>query len=149
MRKIEAIVIHCSATKANVDENITLPGEDIGAKEITKWHLARGFRTIGYHLVIRRDGTIEPGRPLEQIGAHVENYNANSIGICLVGGLDEKGKAENNFEPKQWAALKAKLVELKKAFPGAVIKGHRDYPEVKKDCPCFDAGAWAKREGLA
>jgi N-acetylmuramoyl-L-alanine amidase len=148
MRIITDIVIHCSATRANVDEKITWPGEDIGAAEITKWHIARGFRTIGYHLVIRRSGLIEPGRPLEQVGAHVGGHNVGSLGICLVGGISETGKSENNFEPAQWAALKAKLLELKKTFPGVRILGHRDYPGVKKACPCFDVGAWAAQEGM-
>jgi N-acetylmuramoyl-L-alanine amidase len=149
MRKINEIVIHCSATKANVDENITLPGEDIGLREIDKWHRARGFNRIGYHYVIRRDGTVEPGRPVDQAGAHVENHNANSIGICLVGGVDESGRAENNFEPAQWRALKALIIGLSRACPLAAILGHRDYPGVKKDCPCFDARAWAVKERLA
>ena len=149
MRKIEYIVIHCSATKANVDEKITLPGEDIGVKEIRRWHIQRGWSDVGYHFVIRRDGTVEEGRPLARIGAHVQNYNANSIGICLVGGLDEKGGAENNFEPPQWESLKALVADLKKRFPQAKIQGHRDFPRVAKECPCFNAKEWAKKEGLA
>ena len=150
MRNIKYIVIHCSATKANIDANVTLPGEDIGAKEIRRWHVVdRGYSDIGYHFVIRRDGTVETGRPLARIGAHVLNYNANSIGICLVGGLDESGKAENNFEPLQWESLKKLVADLKKRFPKAVIQGHRDFPRVAKECPCFDARAWARAEGLA
>jgi len=149
MRKINAIVIHCSATRANVDEKVTLPGEDIGVKEIAEWHRARGWNGIGYHYVIRRDGTIENGRPLERAGAHVEGHNANSIGICLVGGVSETGRSENNFEPPQWEALKGLLADLRGRFPGAGIKGHRDYPGVKKDCPCFDVRAWLAKEGLA
>jgi N-acetylmuramoyl-L-alanine amidase len=149
MRIITDIVVHCSATRANVDEKITLPGEDIGVKEITGWHLARGYRTIGYHYVIRRDGTVETGRPIDQVGAHVQGRNSNSIGICLVGGVSESGKSENNFEPPQWAALKALLIGLQKTYPSAaIIKGHRDYPNVHKDCPCFDVRAWAVREDL-
>ena len=149
MRKINAIVIHCSATRANVDEKITLPGEDIGAREIDRWHKQRGFSGIGYHYVIRRDGRVEVGRPLAQAGAHVAGHNSTTIGICLVGGVDAANRAENNYEPAQWAALKKLVVELKRDFPGAALKGHRDYPQVAKDCPCFDVGAWAKAEGLA
>jgi N-acetylmuramoyl-L-alanine amidase len=144
MRAIKYIAIHCSASRANIDEGITLPGEDIGVKEITEWHKARGFRTIGYHFVIRRDGTIENGRPLAEIGAHVEGYNANSIGICMVGGVSETGKSENNYEPKQWETLKALLARLHREFPAAEIKGHRDFPKVAKDCPCFDVRAWLR-----
>ena len=154
MRNIKYIVIHCSATRANVDMNITLPGEDIGVKEIRKWHTdpepkGRGWRDIGYHYVIRRSGKVEVGRPLEQAGAHVAGYNSNSIGICLVGGVSETGKSENNFEPPQWEALSTLVSRLKKRWPGAIIQGHRDFPRVAKDCPCFDAKKWAKDEGLA
>jgi N-acetylmuramoyl-L-alanine amidase len=140
--------VHCSASKANIDEGITLPGEDVGVKEITAWHKARGFKTIGYHFVIRRSGQVENGRPLTEIGAHVEGYNANSIGICMVGGVSETGKSENNYEPKQWETLKALLARLHREFPGAEIKGHRDFPKVAKDCPCFDVRAWLAKEKL-
>lgn len=149
MRAVTQLVIHCSATKANVDENITLPGEDIGAREIRRWHQRQGYSDIGYHYVIRRDGRVEIGRPLERAGAHVKGHNATSVGICLVGGLDERGRAENNFEPAQWVSLRELLKDLLRRFPGAEILGHRDFPGVKKDCPCFDARKWAQAEGLA
>lgn len=79
MRTITFIIIHCSAIP---------PYQDSSAETITRWHIARGFKTIGYHYVIRRDGTIENGRPLEQVGAHCQNHNKHSIGICYEGGLD-------------------------------------------------------------
>ena len=145
MRKINYIVIHCSATRASAD---------IGVKEIRKWHTdpepeGRGWRDIGYHYVIRRSGQTEPGRPIEQVGAHVSGYNTNSIGICLVGGIGAAGQAEDNFVPAQWDALKALVGKLKRRFPDAIIQGHRDFPNVRKDCPCFDAKAWAAKGGLA
>ena len=154
MRRIDYIAIHCSATRANVDENITLPGEDIGVKEIRKWHTdpepkGRGWSDIGYHYVIRRSGEVEIGRPLEKIGAHVSGYNSCSVGICLVGGVNAAGKSENNFEPRQWASLATLVSRLRRQFPKAKIQGHRDFPGVKKDGPCFDAKAWAAKEGLA
>ncbi|MDR2725556.1 MAG: N-acetylmuramoyl-L-alanine amidase [Candidatus Adiutrix sp.] len=139
MRPITALVIHCSATR---------PGEDIGAEEIDAWHRARGFDCLGYHFVIRRDGTIEPGRPPARAGAHAAGHNEASLGLCLVGGLSEAGRAENNFGPPQWAALKGLLIDLKEAFPGADILGHRDLPGVIKQCPSFDARAWAAAERL-
>ena len=141
MRKITDIVIHCSATG---------PGADIGVKEIRDWHMKQnGWKDIGYHFVIRRDGAIENGRPMEQVGAHVSGHNANSIGVCLVGGVDSKGKPEANYTPDQWAALKRLLCGLGREFPGARILGHRDFPNVKKDCPCFDVADWLNRENLA
>ena len=157
MRDINALVIHCSATPANVAMNITLPGEDIGVAEIRKWHTdppppkgnGRGYSDIGYHCVIRRSGLVELGRPIERIGAHVLGHNANSIGICLVGGIDISGRAENNFEPPQWEALYKLLTDLTKRFPSVKqIKGHRDYPKVYKECPCFDVEAWLKKVGF-
>lgn len=140
MRKITHIVIHCSATR---------PGADIGAKEIRKWHVQdNGWRDIGYHFVIRRNGEVETGRPVEQAGAHVSGHNAYTVGVCLAGGVDDRGRPENNYTPEQWASLKELAGSLKQRFPNAVIQGHRDFPGVKKDCPCFDARKWAKEEGL-
>lgn len=134
-RKITDISIHCAATP---------PTSDIGVKEITIWHKERGFNTIGYHFIIRRNGVIEVGRDLNKAGAHVANYNSNSIGICLVGGIDGKGRAENNFTKNQWDSLVELLKKLREKFPKTVIKGHRDYPNVNKECPCFDVVEWCK-----
>ena len=74
-KKTDYIFIHCSATK---------PSMDTDAKEIDRWHRARGFLKIGYHFVIKRDGTKEIGRELMESGAHVKSYNHKSIGICLM-----------------------------------------------------------------
>lgn len=137
---IKYLVIHCSATP---------PSMDIGAKEIDKWHKGLGWAGIGYHFVIRRNGEVETGRPLEKPGAHVSGHNANSIGICLVGGVDGKNRAENNYTPEQWLSLEKTIHALKARWPNAVIQGHRDFPNVKKDCPCFDAKQWAKDKGFA
>ena len=137
MRIIKNLVVHCSATQAKAD---------IGAKEIKAIHVKQnGWRDIGYHYVIRRNGDIERGRPIEQIGAHVAGYNANSIGICLIGGIDAKGKAENNFTPEQFNSLKSLLADLKAKYPAANICGHRDFPNVAKDCPCFDVKSWWRK----
>ena len=141
MRRIDHLVIHCSATKA---------GQDWGAAEIRRVHKEQnGWRDIGYHYVIRRDGRVEPGRPVEEIGAHVSGHNAHSIGICLVGGIDDRGRPEANYTPAQWTALKQTLLGLRRKFPVAEICGHRDFAGVKKACPCFEVGAWLKKEGLA
>lgn len=133
------IAVHCSATQAKAD---------IGAKEIRQWHRAKGWVDIGYHFVIRRDGTVETGRPIDVIGAHVENFNHASIGICMVGGINAQGKAEDNFTPAQYAALAELLRDLKARYPKAQIQGHRDFPGVKKDCPCFDVRSWVDRTGV-
>ncbi len=134
MRPVEYIVVHCSATK---------PSADIGAAEIRRWHLDRGFSDIGYHFVIRRNGVLERGRPLKKPGAHVKGYNRRSIGICWVGGLNNiTGKPEDNRTEEQKITLATLVKALKEIWPYAEVKGHRDFPGVKKACPCFDARAW-------
>ena len=92
--------------------------------------------------MIPRDGTIQIGRPIDYRGAHVEGYNARSLGICLVGGVDAGGHAEDNFAPKQKEALVIALRFCRLYAPGARIQGHRDFPNVAKDCPSFDVRAW-------
>ena len=117
---------------SNIDETL---------KEIDRWHRQRGFLKIGYQFVIRRDGTLETGRALEDVGAHTTNFNSRSVGICLVGGLDEQMKPEANFTPEQWAALEKLVKGLKsKHYPNAQVIGHRDV--AAKECPCFDVKSW-------
>ena len=139
---VKYIVVHCAATKATMD---------IGAADIDRWHRARGWSGCGYHGVIRRDGTLEGAedgcRPLDVVGAHVRGHNRESVGICLAGGLDSAGEAENNFTAEQFDTLKRVLVDLKKRFKFAQILGHRDMPGVTKSCPCFDVAAWLDSEG--
>lgn len=128
MRPIEAIVIHCADTPV---------GMDIGADTIREWHVnGNGWRDIGYHYVIRRDGTVEKGRPVHEPGAHVAGHNARSIGICLVGG-----KPGANFTRWQWAALEALVMDLTRQYPGVTVTGHRDH-DSRKTCPTFDVAAW-------
>jgi N-acetylmuramoyl-L-alanine amidase len=140
-RHTDYIVIHCSATTAN---------QDVGVREIDLWHRKRSFLCIGYHKVIRRNGTIEDGRDLDVIGAHVEGHNHNSIGICMAGGVDANdiAKAENNFTPEQWTSLESLVRELRVLYPTAEVLGHRDFPNVQKACPSFDAREWAREKGF-
>lgn len=134
-KDVRFIAVHCSATQAKAD---------IGVKDIDRWHRERGFAKVGYHFVIRRNGTVEKGRELDEIGAHVEGYNSVSIGICMAGGIDKNGKSEANFTDDQYHALAVLLHELAPKFPNATVQGHRDFPGVKKDCPCFDVRDWFK-----
>lgn len=141
------ITVHCSATQ---------PKADIGAAEIRKWHKDKGWSDIGYHAVIRRNGTVEKGRPETQTGAHVAGHNTDNLGVCLVGGINAEGKAENNFTPEQMAALAGvvKAWQEKYRIPDSEVRGHRDWSpdkngdgkitpnEYLKDCPCFDVRAW-------
>lgn len=140
MRTINRIVVHCSATG---------PNQDIGAKDIDRWHRERGFTKIGYHFVIRRDGTLEKGRSVEEVGAHAVGHNADSIGICMAGGLDKPGgNPQDNYTQDQWATLKTLLYQLRCQFPKTDICGHRDLPKVAKACPSFDVKTWLKANGF-
>ncbi|MGS2743590.1 N-acetylmuramoyl-L-alanine amidase [Halomonas sp. LS-001] len=126
------ITIHCSATRAS---------QYVDAAEIRRWHVdGNGWRDIGYHYVIKRDGTVEKGRSENVMGAHVGGHNTGNIGICLVGGVAEDGKTpENNFTPAQWAALEPLLKDLHGRYPQAVIMGHNGFPgHESRGCPCFD-----------
>ena len=130
MRRITLIIIHCSATPE---------GRSLDFETCRNDHIRhRGFRDIGYHFYITRDGTIHPGRPLEQIGAHCRNHNQHSIGICYEGGLSGNGRPADTRTLPQKGAMLALLRELKRFFPHALIVGHRDL-NPQKDCPCFDA----------
>ncbi len=132
-QRTDFIVIHCSATPASMD---------IGAKEIDRWHRAKGWFKIGYHFVVRRDGTVEHGRELNEVGAHAYGVNDRSVGICLVGGVTGDGKTpQNNFAPAQWVSLEKLVSELETQFPQAKLVGHRDVTS-GRDCPCFDVSAW-------
>ena len=146
------IVLHCSATRAK---------QDIDAATIRKWHKSQGWADIGYHYVIRRDGRVERGRPVDEIGAHVAGHNANTLGICLVGGLNNvTAKPEDNFTAEQKSALAKLCADLLRRYPRATILGHRDLSpdrdkngvitpnEYLKSCPCFDARKWAVSAGL-
>ena len=128
MRTINEIIIHCSATTE---------GKDYTVADITRWHKNRGFRTIGYHYVIYRDGSIHTGRPLNEIGAHCLGHNKYSIGVCYIGGVATDNKSPKDTRtPEQKEALVKLLKDLHKRFPKATIHGHREF--VAKACPSFD-----------
>ena len=133
----DTLVIHCADTPATLDAS---------AAVIRGWHVReRGFKDIGYHLVIRRDGSMELGRPIWSVGAHVEGHNQTSIGVCMVGGCNAKGEEENNFTQAQWDTLVCKAVQLVREFTITKVCGHRDFPNVKKYCPSFDVATWLKQ----
>lgn len=128
MRRIDKIIIHCSATAE---------GKAFYAKDIDKWHKARGWKGIGYHYVIDLDGKVEKGRPVEQIGAHCTNHNKYSIGICYIGGLAKDGKTPKDTRTKeQKEALWGLIRELLCKYPKATIHGHNEF--AAKACPSFN-----------
>lgn len=133
------IAVHCSATK---------PSQNVDEDEIRQWHMNKvpPWQDIGYNIVIPRDGTIQIGRPMDYQGAHVEGYNSSSLGVCLVGGIAEAdGKPEMNFTSEQMRALLDALRFCRRYAPQAAIQGHRDFPNVKKDCPSFDVREWLSK----
>ena len=128
-RKIDKIIVHCSATPE---------GKDYSVDTIRKWHLQRGFSDIGYHYIIYRDGSIHTGRDESIIGAHCTGYNTNSIGVCYIGGAATDGKTPKDTRTsEQRQSLLNLLKELKVKYPKASIHGHRDF--ANKACPSFDA----------
>lgn len=139
MRNINLIVLHCSATRIN---------QNFPIEALEACHKARGFRTIGYHFYITKDGTLFPGRPEWQVGAHAKGYNANSIGICYEGGLDEHGKPADTRTFAQKITMEELLRSLLSDYPDARIVGHRDLPGVHKDCPCFDTRKWVEENDI-
>ena len=130
---VKYLVVHCSATP---------PNQDLGVKDIDRMHRLRGFLKVGYHFIVRRDGRLEAGRDCTERGAHVEDWNHCSIGICLIGGVDSKLKPEANFTSDQYLTLKNLLATLADTYPGAAVQGHRDFPHVAKACPSFDVKTW-------
>lgn len=126
------IVIHCAATK---------PSMNIGLREIRQWHVQKGWLDVGYHYIIRRDGTVETGRPHDVVGSHVKGHNFESLGICMVGGIDDAGKPQDNFTDAQWAALKVLHETVSGMYPHAKTVGHRDL-DAGKACPSFSVAEW-------
>ena len=134
-KSTDFLIIHCAATK---------PSMDIDVDDIDSWHRKRGFFSVGYLFVIKRDGTRQVGRSLDEVGGHAKGFNHKSIGICLVGGVseDDHTKAENNFKKSQWVELELLIDELLRTFPHAKVIGHNQISQ--KDCPSFDVQAYLK-----
>lgn len=145
-RDIQFIVIHCSATPNNVP---------VSTDQIRQWHLARGFRGIGYHRVITLDGVTHETRGEDNIGAHAKGFNAQSIGVCMVGGTGGRDKLNPGaYTLKQWHALAVLVTDLQQRYPGAKVCGHRDLsPDLNgngiiepfehiKLCPSFEVSKW-------
>ncbi len=137
------IIAHCSATP---------PSMDVRAEDINRWHLKNGWSAIGYAYVITRDAKLELGRDLDgdgdvcdEIGAHAAGFNAESIGICIVGGVNEYGASEFNFTRPQMEMFDFICSELESKFPTInKVAGHRDLPGVTKQCPCFNVAEWRR-----
>lgn len=142
MRRIDYIVVHCSAT---------IEGLYFDVSDIDAWHKKRGWSGIGYHYAVLLDGKVQKGRPETQMGAHVKGHNKNSIGVCYIGGLGKDLAPKDTRTGLQKESLLKLLKQLKNKYPKAKILGHRDFSEdlnnngiiepfeFSKSCPCFDA----------
>ncbi|MCU7615658.1 N-acetylmuramoyl-L-alanine amidase [Chryseobacterium sp. PBS4-4] len=134
MRSIKYLVLHCTATPQNTTiESIK-----------NYWKNTLGWKSPGYHFMIKADGEVVNTLPIEQISNGVAGYNTPSIHISYIGGVDQNEKPIDNRTDAQKASQIKLLKELRKKFPNAEIKGHRDFPKVNKACPSFDVKAWLK-----
>ena len=128
MRKINKIILHCTATPE---------GRYTTVEDIRLWHKAQGWSDIGYHYVVYLDGSIHPGRPIEVSGAHTKGLNKNSIGVVYVGGINAMNfKAKDTRTPEQKEALYCLLNELMGTYKGATLHGHNEF--APKACPSFN-----------
>lgn len=129
MRKINKIIVHCSATPE---------GRSHSLDDFRKWHVdGNGWKDVGYHFIVDTDGSIYAARPLNQIGAHTIGHNADSIGVCYVGGVDADMKPKDTRTAEQKESLDKLLTYLAYSF-NAPISGHNDYTNAKA-CPSFKA----------
>lgn len=148
-RRIDGLVVHCTATKPHVKVDMAF---------LDRAHKQRGFKeqpfshhACGYHFVINTNGDVMAGRFLDEVGAHVKGHNLHTLGICYVGGLSANGTPTDTRTQAQRETFVWLLKELRKYYPKATIKGHRDYsPDLNhngkieqcewlKACPCFNA----------
>ncbi|MCR4812171.1 MAG: N-acetylmuramoyl-L-alanine amidase [Bacteroidales bacterium] len=137
MRKIQEIIIHCTATRPNAICTV---------ETIRRYHRSLGWCDIGYHYVIYPDGSVHPGRPVEEPGAHTVGHNAYSIGIAYVGGLDADGGPADTRTPSQRIVLLQLVKDLMEEYSITSIHGHNEF--AAKACPCFDVRQWRKENNL-
>ena len=134
----DTIVIHCTQTP---------PGMDIDVDKVTQWHKERGFDTIGYHYLIKRDGTLQEGRQQDEVGAHAVAVNGTSVGVALAGGGTPNMGWEDNFAPIQFETLKTIIMKLKKDYEIEKVIGHYQVDD-KKECPSFDVPKWLEKNNI-
>lgn len=126
-KPITKIIVHCTATPRGRDDRLA---------EISRYHLQRGFETIGYHYLVYLDGTVAAGRPGTFVGAHCIGQNDCSIGVAYVGGIEPDGRTADTRTPAQRQALSNLVRQLRLRYPGATVHGHNEF--AAKTCPCFN-----------
>jgi len=143
MRKIDEIIIHCTATRPDWWQNKSAQAK---VNEVRNWHTSKGWSDIGYHYLIDRDGTVVAGRPLDRTGAHVKGHNTGTVGISLFGGFGGSAgdSFADNFTEDQERALLDLIAKLKADHPSITkVSGHNQY--AAKACPCFSVPAWVSK----
>ena len=111
----DTIVIHHTGNPAD---------DDLSAEEIHNAHQSQGWSGIGYHFVIRKNGQVEQGRPIDTVGAHAQGDNWHSIGIHVCGNFEEAEPTEYQIE--SLAYLIGWLCEVYDLDPAVSVVGHRD-----------------------
>ena len=141
MRKIDSIILHCTSTPE---------GKDYSVAEIRRWHVVgNGWNDIGYHYIVHPDGSVDAGRPVEQIGAHCKGHNSTSIGVAYIGGMTADMKSPKDTMTEAQNASMVQLVrELMQRYRilSSKIYGHREFEQ--KACPSFDVQDWKRRNAL-
>lgn len=137
---VTEIILHCADTRPD-----WMSGRPLSEKvaEIRRWHVQqRGWRDIGYHWVIDRDGAIAPGRAETVIGAHVQGHNAGTLGVCLIGGHGASADDlfGEHFTGAQDRELRSLVDRIKMRTSIARVSGHNDY--AAKACPGFRVKVW-------
>ena len=130
-KKTNYIIVHSTNTK---------PNENLSARDIDEKHRKRGLLKIGYHFVIKRDGSVDLGRPLCEVGAHLHEYDDQSVGICMVGGLNTRGVHAPDYSAQQQEALFVLIKTLKLTYKDAKVVGHSTLDKV--ECPSFNVVEW-------
>ena len=138
MRKIDMIVIHCSASRCD---------RDFPFESLDRYHRSLGWKGCGYHYYVTRDGRLHTGRREQEVGAHAAGFNAHSIGVCYEGGLNPKGLPADTRTESQKRTMAQVVSDLLTRYPTAQVLGHRDLPGVRKDCPCYDVRAELSQAG--
>lgn len=126
MRPITKIILHCSATNDDLD---------INAAMIDNWHRKKGWSGIGYHYIIKLDGSLEIGRRVGDIGAHCAGENSGSIGICYIGGLRENKPCDTMTSPQEMTFIRL-VNALRFTLGELALHGHNEF--ANKACPSFD-----------
>ena len=134
---VKFLTVHCAATPE---------GRDVKAATISEWDKAR-FGQTSYHWVVELTGNKVQTLKDDQKGAHVGGANTGNICICYVGGVDKNLNPKDTRTPAQTTSLLTLVRTYKERYPGIIIRGHRDWPGVKKACPSFDVDSWLAETG--